>query len=95
MLIERFPLSRSESVFGFVLNVGAGHMSETMEWARTYPLVPAVTQRPWFSMKSSTLWAFTTNNLALTEMTTSKSGGTRSKKVSLIFFCYGQFESEG
>lgn len=68
-------------MFGFAINVDAGHMLEMIEWARIYPLVLGVTQRPLFSMNSSTLWAFTMNNPAPTEMTMSKSGGTRSKQV--------------
>lgn len=50
------------------------------------PLAPGVTQRPLWSMSSSTLWAFTMSSRAQIETTMSKSGGTRLKKVGPIFF---------
>lgn len=45
-MIFFFFFSKPESMFGFVLNVGAGHMLEMIEWARIYPLVLGVTQKP-------------------------------------------------
>lgn len=43
--------------------------------------VLGVTQRPLWSMSSSTPWDFTMNSRAQTEMIMSKSGGTKLKKV--------------
>lgn len=63
-------------------------MLEMMEKARMCPSVPGVTQRLSWNMSSSTLSAFTTNSLALTETTMSKSGGTRLKKVGRICFWF-------
>lgn len=72
--------------FFHLITSGAGRMSETIKWARMCPSAPGVTRRPSCSTSSSTLWASTTNSLAQTETTMSKSGGTRLKKVGHDYF---------